>query len=78
MSQRYVEQVIGRLATDEEFRFRFEANKEAVLGELVAGGAMLTPVELRALAELDLTACQRFAGCIDPRLQKISLARRRP
>ena len=76
MSQRYVEQVIGRLATDEEFRFRFETNKEAVLEELIASGAMLTPVEVRALAELDPTAARRFAGCIDPRLQKISLRRR--
>lgn len=76
MSQRSVEQVIGRLATDEEFRRRFEANREAVIEELIAGGLPLTPVEQKALRDLDFSACRRFAGCIDPRLQKMSLRRK--
>jgi hypothetical protein len=73
MSQRTVEQVIGRLATDEEFRRRFEENREAALADLSIAGLELTPVERRALLELNFTACKRFARCLDPRIQKISL-----
>jgi len=73
MSQRSVEQVIGRLATDEDFRRRFEESREVVLAELIAGGLELTPVEQRVLLDLDFGACRRFARCLDPRIQKISL-----
>ena len=73
MSQRSVEQVIGRLATDEDFRRRFEEDRMTVLREAIASGLALTPVEIKALADLDFSACWRFAHCIDPRLQKISL-----
>ena len=75
MSQKSVEMVIGRLATDEDFRRRFEAERQAMLEELIAGGLQLTPVEQRALLALDFGACKRFATCLDPRLQKISLRR---
>ncbi|HET6201532.1 MAG TPA: Os1348 family NHLP clan protein [Planctomycetota bacterium] len=75
MSQRSVEQVIGRLATDEDFRRRFESSREATLDEMIAGGLPLTPVEQRALLDLDLAACQRFAKRLDPRIQKICLRR---
>ncbi|HKN46959.1 MAG: hypothetical protein AUH92_06290 [Acidobacteria bacterium 13_1_40CM_4_69_4] len=78
MSQRSVERVIGRLATDEDFRRRFEQNREVVLAEIVACGLELTPVEHRALLELDFGACRRFARCLDPRIQKASLRRRNP
>lgn len=73
MSQKSVELAIGRLATDEEFRHRFEASREAALDELIAGGLPLTPVERRALLDLDLGACKRFATRLDPRLQKINM-----
>ncbi len=73
MSQRSVEQVIGRLATDEEFRRRFEAEREIAIQNLVASGVELTPTEVRALLDLNFSACRRFARCLDPRLQKISL-----
>lgn len=76
MSQRSVEQVIGRLATDEEFRRRFEESRETVIEEVIASGLPLTPVEQRALRDLDFGACRRFARCIDPRLQKMSLRRK--
>jgi hypothetical protein len=75
MSQRSVEQVIGKLATDEGFRRQFHGNRQAALAEAVASGLQLTPVEQRALLDLDVTACDRFAGCLDPRIQKISLRR---
>jgi hypothetical protein len=73
VSQRSVEIVIGRLATDEEFRGRFEASREAALDELTRAGAALTPVERRALLEIDVTACERFASCLDARLQKVDV-----
>ena len=75
MSQRSVEQVIGRLATDEELRRRVEAEREAVIRELIASGLELTPVEVKALLDLNFPACRRFARCVDARLQKISLKR---
>jgi len=67
MSHRSVELVIGRLATDEEFRRRFEASRGAALDEVVTAGLPLTPVERRALVELDLAACKRFATCVSRR-----------
>jgi hypothetical protein len=71
MSQRSVELAIGRLATDEAFRRRFRVSREAALDELIASGLPLTPVEHRALLEVDVAACQRFARRLDPRLQKV-------
>ena len=73
MSHRSVEIVIGRLATDEAFRGRFEVSREAALDELSAAGLPLTPVERRALFEIDLAACERFATCLDARLQRIDV-----
>jgi hypothetical protein len=75
MSQRSVEQVIGKLVTDEDFRQRFDQSREATLAEVAAYGLELTPVEWRALRSLDVAACARLAGCLDPRLQKVSLRR---
>jgi hypothetical protein len=76
MSQRCVETVVGRLATDESFRRRFQEDRMSVLAELVAQGARLTPVERRALLDLDGSACERFADELDPRIQKACLLRR--
>lgn len=73
MSQQQVEAVIGRIATDEGFRRRFQSNRAAVIVELAAQGAQLTPVEREALLELDLSACERFADALDPRIQKVCL-----
>lgn len=75
MSQRSVEQVIGKLVTDEDFRRRFDQSREATLAEVVAHGLELNAIEQCALRSLDVTACARLAGCLDPRLQKISLRR---
>ena len=78
MSQRNVEMMIGRLATDEGFRRRFATSPEVVLAEVAAGGLELTPVERLALADLEMAACERFAARLDPRIQKIGPSRARP
>jgi putative modified peptide len=77
MSQRNVELVVGKLATDEDFRHRFAADPAAALAQAIAGGLELTAVERRALVDLEMTACERFAACLDPRLQKIGPSRHR-
>ncbi len=71
MSQRSVEQVIGRLVSDEEFRRGFEASRETVLDELIFAGLWLTPLEHRALLDLELSTLKRFARRLDRRLRKI-------
>ena len=73
MSQRGVERVIGRLATDEELRLRFERDPRAALRELLDMGMELTYCEQWALARLNAEALARFADEIDGRLQKIRL-----
>jgi hypothetical protein len=75
MSQRGVETVVGRLATDETLRRRFQADRAAVLDELVAQGVEITPVERRVLLELDFGACERFAKQLDPRIQRVRLVK---
>jgi hypothetical protein len=77
MSQKCVESVIGRLATDEAFRSRFQADRAAALDALAAEGLDLTEVERRALLDLDCRACERFADELDPRIQKASFRRDR-
>jgi hypothetical protein len=77
MSQKCVEIVIGRLATDEEARRRLRRSPERWLEELRAAGMQLTAVEAAALAGLDPAACERFARTIDPRLQRASLSQPR-
>ena len=66
MSQRNVERVIGRLATDEAFRRRFTDDREGLIRELVAGGVELTRCERHALGSLDTRAIHRFADELDP------------
>lgn len=73
MSHRGVEIVLGRLATDEATRRRFERAPALALRELMALGLELSPVELTALESLDPSAVQRFAQTLDPRLQKAVL-----
>ena len=75
MSQKNVETVLGRLSTDETLRRRFQADRVGVLDELAAQGVELTPVERRALLELDCGACERFAERLDPRIQKVRLVK---
>ena len=76
MTQRNVEQVIGRIVTDEGFRRRFEEKPFEALFEIVASGVELSTLELSALAAMDPALVARFAHALDPRIQKAGLPRR--
>jgi hypothetical protein len=73
MSQKSVEMLIGRLATDEPLRRRFTADPADVVRLFLAEGYPLSSVEARALVRLDNAALDRFARALDPRLQKAAL-----
>jgi len=74
VSHRSVELIIGRLATDEGFRRRFQADPVAALDDLRRGGWELTGVEVEALRVIDLGAIQALAAQIDARLVKVEIA----
>ncbi len=73
MSQDNVERIVGRLATDEDFRRSFHEDPAGVVRDLVEHGLALTRAELAALVTLDPLAFDRLADALDPRLQKASL-----
>jgi hypothetical protein len=73
MSQVNVEILIGKLATDEEFRCRFARNRTATLDDFVGRGHTLTTSEIAALLGTKVERCEEFAAAIDPRIQKASL-----
>jgi hypothetical protein len=73
MSQANVERIVGRLATDEDFRREFHEDPPKVVRELAERGLELTRAEVAALAALDPLTFERLADALDPRLQKASL-----
>jgi len=73
MAQRSIEILIGRLVTDEAFRFAFCNDAGTTLAEFMESGYELTAVELAALHTTPARMWKRIAGYIDPRLQKVSL-----
>lgn len=73
MSQKCVELIFGRLATDEELRREFRRDPEGTLRKLAACGAELTKAERDALLATNGALFERLAETIDPRLQKASL-----
>lgn len=76
MSQAHVEQVIGRLATDEHWRARYRRAPQDALDALTAEGALeVTPTERRALLGTPAEALDRFARALDPRLQRMESQR---
>jgi hypothetical protein len=76
MSQAHVEQVIGRLATDEHWRARYRQERAEALDALTAEASFeVTATERRALLELAPEALDRFARAIDPRLQRLGVSR---
>ena len=73
MSQKCVEQIFGRLATDEELRREFRRDPRETLCKLAACGVELTGAERDALLATNGALFDRLAETIDPRLQKASL-----
>jgi hypothetical protein len=65
MSQRAVENTLGRLITDAAFRKEFLASPMAVCREF---GVDLTTVELNALLRIDLYKVESLAGSMDRRI----------
>lgn len=76
MSQAHVEQVLGRLATDEAWRARYRRAPEQTLDALTDGATLeVTVTERRALLELSADALDAFAASLDPRLQRLGASR---
>jgi hypothetical protein len=73
MSQKNVEIIIGKLATDEDFRRLFQKDAGRTVRELIDRGTELTPSEVAALVSTDASVFDRVAEALDPRLQKASL-----
>lgn len=73
MSQKTVERILGKLATDEDFRLSFRSDPEGTLPAVGHDPDELTPVEREALAALDPDLLERFADALDPRLQRVRI-----
>ena len=73
MSQKTVERILGKLATDEEVRQRFRAEPGEALDTLAGEIDSLTPVEREALCTLDADLLDRFADALDPRIQRVRI-----
>ena len=73
MSQKNVEIVIGRLATDEALRVDFSVDPTSTLRHLQASGLDLTAGETEALLRTPVALWAFIASCIHPRLQKVAL-----
>jgi len=74
VSQRIVEQVIGRLVTDEGYRRRFAADPRGAIDEIACCGRELNDCERQALLSLDAERFNSFAEAIDPMLLKADLS----
>lgn len=73
LPERCIEQVIGQLVTDEEFREAFLDDPRRILGNLLEHGMRLTHGEIAALIATDPSFWTHVADQIDARLQKASL-----
>ncbi|MHB1045361.1 MAG: Os1348 family NHLP clan protein [Thermoanaerobaculia bacterium] len=73
MSQKTVEHIIGRLATDEEIRLRFRMNPAATITAAEGEPGALTSVEREALSTIDPDVLDRLADAVDPRLQRVRI-----
>ena len=77
MTQRSIEILIGRLATDESFRSAFLKDEVAALEEFAEQGHELTGIEIAAFRAVRSEIWVQLADEIDPRLQKATLTSRR-
>jgi hypothetical protein len=78
MSQKSVEIVIGKLATDEALRAQFLTDPMAALDGLSERGLELNPAEREALLAIPKGVWIVMPRWIHPRLQKIALSPNRP
>lgn len=78
MSQKCVEVLIGRLATDEKLRTRFLADREGLLLSMREAGVDLSRAEMDALLDMPAESWAVMASQVHPRLQKIALDADRP
>lgn len=77
MSQKSVEIVIGKLATDDALRARFLADPMAALDWLGERGLDLNPAEREALLAIPKGVWIVMPRWIHPRLQKIAMSSER-
>jgi hypothetical protein len=70
MSQNHVEWLLGRLATDRDFRQRFYRDTETVCSQ---ESLDLTSPELTALIKLDPVHIEKLAVRLDPRIVRANL-----
>ena len=77
MAQRSIEILVGRLLTDEAFRYAFLRNHSTVLEVFSETGHELTALEIEALMATPKRLWNEFARQIDPRLQKANLGKKR-
>ena len=70
VTQRNVETLLGRLATNPIVRRRFAEDPGCVLREFQEEGYELTPIELDALAATKADAIRSFAESIDRRIRR--------
>jgi hypothetical protein len=75
MSQRAVERVLGRLATDETFREGFYDDPVAALGP---DAGDLTSSEINALRRVPRAAVAAFSARLDDRICRLSLPAANP
>jgi hypothetical protein len=68
MSQKAVEQVLGRLITDERFRRSVADSLESAC---MKEGYRLFPAELRLLSDLDLSCITELSGRLNPGLCRV-------
>ena len=73
MSQKTVERILGKLATDEEFRQRFRSSPRDTIDAACREPECLTSVEREALAAVEPSLLERFADALDPRLQRVRI-----
>ena len=68
MSQRAVEQILGKLLTDEEFRRRFFEDPECAC---FLSGVELSPVELEAVMRTPRTPLAALSQRLDDRIRRL-------
>jgi hypothetical protein len=71
MTQKNVEQLLGRLLTDPALRRRFMESPRDFLAELPQQGLELSLIEVEALASTDPESLLALADRLDKRLRKL-------